>query len=294
MKASETITEPLSLKALLDEPVRHARRHLRALYLPFAVPLTILAGAQPVVQYSLAPMTTASLGGTSLLTQMGITYAILFALLMAYDLAFVAMVVAATDVLAGGTGAPGRAWLRALDPRLLLTEILAWIAILGGLIFCILPGIYVGLILTSSVPVMAHERRFGLAALKRSVELMSRNPLRKLSLDPRARAFLLRVSAGLLAYALPLIVQLPFTVVMMIIMFSSALSGAQPDPQAVMAKLVWLQVPMAMLGMLIHTFVFLYLAFGIALLYFDARRRKEGDDLVSAADNLARRTGPGL
>ncbi len=288
MNAPIAVAEPLSVKDLLDRPLRLARTHLRRLYLPFALPLALVAGLHPLVQYWLTPATLGRLENR-LLAQMMVLYGLTLVVLTLYGLAFIVMVVAASDILSGGTGAPSRAWQRALDPRLLLTTVLAWVAFIAGLIFCILPGIYVWLILSATVPVMATERRFGLAALRRSIDLMSHNPRRRVSLDPRARAFLLRVVSSLLGYALTLVVQLPFTIALIIIMLGSTFTG-RLDPQ-VTEKLVWLQVPMNMLGMLAQTLAFLYMAFGIALLYFDVRRRKEGDDLTSAADSLLGRAG---
>ncbi len=58
-----------------------------------------------------------------------------------------------------------------------------------------------------------------------------------------------------------------------------------------MDSLLWLQVPGAVLGSLAEVAVTLYLSFGLTLLYFDLRRRKEGDDLEAAVAALEARAG---
>ena len=49
---------------------------------------------------------------------------------------------------------------------------------------------------------------------------------------------------------------------------------------------LWLQVPGQFLNALATTAVQLYVCFGIALLFFDARGRKEGSDLRSEIDSM--------
>jgi hypothetical protein len=49
---------------------------------------------------------------------------------------------------------------------------------------------------------------------------------------------------------------------------------------------IWLQTPAQFLNALASTAVHLYVCFGIALLFFDARARKEGSDLRSEIDSV--------
>ena len=44
------ITEPIPFRLLIDEAVKWTRRHFRAMYLPVAVPISIVNGLIPVAQ----------------------------------------------------------------------------------------------------------------------------------------------------------------------------------------------------------------------------------------------------
>ncbi len=289
----EALAAPLSLSGLLDGALRRLRQHVRALYLPFAVPLVFLAGLQPIVQLTQNPMmhgqTAAS---SSFLAQLALLYGLLLVIGLLYGIAYMAMIVAAADAIAGRPVSAGRAWLAAVDPRLLGTQLLAWLACLVGLVFCVLPGIYVALSLSIVVAVMTEERLFGTGALRRSWALMRRPPGAPLGDSPRLRSLLLIVVGSLIGYASSFVVQLPFTAVMMFVMFRAAAAGKAANPEQAMAPVMWLQVPAGMLGALVQTVVLLYMAFGITLLYFDIRRRNEGQDLLTEAERLAQGPAP--
>jgi hypothetical protein len=62
--------------------------------------------------------------------------------------------------------------------------------------------------------------------------------------------------------------------------------SGKEDPQGVMARWIWFQVPAQFLSSLVRTAIYLYTAFGIGLLFNDVRGRKEGVDLRSEIDVL--------
>ena len=286
--APEVLATPLSLSGLLDGALRRVRQHIRLLYLPFAVPLVLVAGLQPLLQLKLNPaMLGRSADPSTFGRQMVLLYGALFVTGLLHGLIYLAMVVAATDAVAGRPLSPGRAWLAAFAPRMLGTQFLVGMACLGGLLFCILPGIYVGLTLSVVAAIATEERRFGVAALKRSVALMRRPPGGKLATSPRLRSLLLIVVGSLIGYASGFIVQLPLMGVMMFLMIRAAAAGKAANPEQIMRPVMWLQVPTNMIAALVQTVVLLYMAFGIALLYFDIRQRSEGQDLLAEAERLA-------
>jgi hypothetical protein len=292
--SAHDLSPPLSLKGLLDGALQLLRHHLRSLYLPFAIPLVLVMGLTTLSQLNLTY--PAGGGHAPPTTQFMVTMIVAFVSWVLYGLVYLAMVVTATDIVGGRPVSLRRSWMRVVDPRFLGTQILAWMAILGGTVFCllpILPGIYVFLVLSLVVPVMAAESRFGLAPIRRSWRLMSHNPRRQLSADPRVRAFLLYFAGTLIGQAIGMLVSLPAATVMFILMFRAAAQGQQADPDALMRQMVWIQVPGNMVGMLVQTLVFLYMAFGLALLYADVRKRKEGPDLLAAAERLAERAPQG-
>jgi hypothetical protein len=115
--------------------------------------------------------------------------------------------------------------------------------------------------------------------MQRSGDLTSYNPQRDWGSDPRVKVFLVIFVAWICSYIASVVVQLPVLSVQWIYMWREMAAGRRPDPTALMLKLTWLQVPSQMLGMLVHTAVNLYVSVGLALLYFDVRRRREGADL---------------
>ena len=75
-------------------------------------------------------------------------------------------------------------------------------------------------------------------------------------------------------------------VVQEVMLLREVAGGRQPDPGRMMAKLAWIQVPSQMLTMLTQTAIHLYICFGLGLLFFDVKGRKEGLDLEAAVARL--------
>jgi hypothetical protein len=63
------------------------------------------------------------------------------------------------------------------------------------------------------------------------------------------------------------------------------MAGSQ-DVTGVMARWIWLQIPATFLSSLARTAIYVYTAFGMALLYADVRGRREGIDLRPEIDAL--------
>jgi hypothetical protein len=144
---------------------------------------------------------------------------------------------------------------------------------------------FVAPLLAFAVPVMVEEGRFGLGALSRSAELAMFNPARRLMEHPIVKVLLLMVVSTLISYMAGLLVALPFQIPMFIDLFRKALAGDQ-DVTGVMARWIWLQIPAQFLSSLARTAIYIYTAFGMALIYADVRSRKEGTDLQPEIDAL--------
>jgi hypothetical protein len=157
---------------------------------------------------------------------------------------------------------------------------------------CILPGVYVTLILCLTLPVIVDEGLGGTRALGRSRALMEYNPQRDFGSDPRLKAFLILLAGVLLGYVLSFVVQLPTIVIQQVVVMRGIASGQRTDPASLAASLIWLHVPTTMISVLIQIAVRLYVSFGIALLFIDVRRRKEGLDLEGAIASLGARQDP--
>jgi hypothetical protein len=208
--------------------------------------------------------------------------------LVVYYLSYAVLLGAAVDAVAQRPVEMGRAWLAMVRPRTLGTLFLIATATALGFTCCVLPGIYLGLLFSFTVPVMVDEGLFGTTAMRRSADLARYNPQRAFDADPRFKVFVIVFVGFLLGYAISMLVQLPLIVVQQVMMAREIAGGRRMDPAAVMARMSLLQVPAQVLGMLTNTAVHLYVSFGLALLYVDVKRRREGSDLEAAVEQIVR------
>jgi hypothetical protein len=276
---------PMPIVLLLDEGLRLTRAHIRAIFLPVALPVAVFATLAGVAQaFSMQSLFKGGMPSPTLFwTPQVLLVAALLGLLS--TVAYVAGQVAALDALAGRPVDMRRAWSFAVRPSVWGTLLLSFLAILIAFLFCVLPVFFVAPLLAFAVPVMAEEARFGTGALSRSAELALFNPSRRLMEHPIVKVLLLMVVSTLISYLAGLLVALPFQLPMFIDLFRKALSGNQ-DITSVMARWIWLQIPAQFLSSLARTAIYVYTAFGMALIYADVRSRKEGIDLRPEIDAL--------
>jgi hypothetical protein len=276
---------PMPILLLLDEGLWLTRAHLRAICPAGALPVAVIATLAGVVQA--VDVQSLFKGGPPspfmFWTPQVLIGAVL--LLLLSIAAYVAGQVAALDALAGRPVDMRRAWRLALRPSVWGTLLLSFLAILISFLFCVLPVFFVAPLLSFAVPVMVEEGRFGPGALTRSAELAMFNPSRRLMEHPIVKVLLLMVVSTLISYVAGLLVALPFQLPMFIDLFRKALAGDQ-DVTSVVARWIWLQIPAQFLSSLARTAIYIYTAFGMALIYADVRSRKEGIDLQSEIDAL--------
>jgi len=276
---------PMPIVPLLDEALWLTRVHIRAIFLPVALPVAVFATLAGVVQ----AVNVQSLfkGGTPSPTLFWTPQVLLTAALLGLlsAVAYVAGQVAALDALAGRPVDMRRAWRVAVRPAVWGTLLLSFLAILVSFLFCVLPVFFVAPLLAFAVPVMAEEGKLGTGALSRSAELAVFNSSRRLMEHPIVKVLLLMVVSTLISYLAGLLVALPFQLPMFIDLFRKALAGNQ-DVTSVVARWIWLQIPAQFLSSLARTAIYVYTAFGMALLYADVRSRKEGIDLWPEIDAL--------
>jgi hypothetical protein len=277
------ITEPIPFRLLIDEAVKWTRRHFRAMYLPVAVPISIVNGLIPVAQalWFTSALSSESPDPASMLVGAGAFMGVALIAGVVWGLGYAALLQAATDVLQGQPMSMKRAWLFTIRPRVFGTSVLAGLCFVVGCVFCLLPGLFLGLLFSMIVPVMAAEGLFGMDAITRSAQLVRYNPMGGIGNSPLLKVFLIFFLGYLLSGAVGMAVQLPFVIAQQILIFRAAAEGSS-DPAHVMSTAVWLQVPGNMLNALVTTAVQLYMSFALVLFYFDLRRRQEGGDLAAA------------
>ncbi len=291
MTSAPDLAQPLSFRVLLDEAARQTRRHFGRIYLPVAVPVALVAGLLPVTQTTMLRLSSAGaphdptpmLAGFFAFAGVAILW---FAL---YLVGYGALLAAAVDALSLRPVSMRRAWLLVLRPRILGTLALGTLASALGTLFCLVPGIYIGLLFSFMLPVMVEEGLHGPAALRRSSTLARYNPQRQLDADPRFKVFVVFFVGALLGYVVNLLVQMPLVVLQEVLVFRDVAGGRHPDPMATMTHLLWLQIPTQVLAMLTKVAINLYVCFGLGLLFFDVKARKEGLDLEAAVARLVER-----
>jgi hypothetical protein len=285
----------LPFRRMLDEAVRQTRRHFRRIYPYVALPLVLVAGMVPLAQGLFYRDAFQGVGGARgpvlarMMGGLGLFLLVILVFMVVYGLSYGAMFAAATDALGGHEISMRRSWRLMVRPRVFGTLLLLSLVVTIGFVFCVLPGIYLGLIYAFTVPVVVAESRFGTAALSRSAELARYNPQRKFDSDPRLHVFITVMVGTMLGYMINLLVQLPLILYQQFVVFRDMAGAQKADPGEMMARLTWVQVPAQMLGMLTNTAVHLYVCFGLALLFFDLKSRKEGLDLETAVASLVER-----
>jgi hypothetical protein len=268
---------------LLDEAMRRVRTHLRAIFPAVALPVALLTTLLQVVQ--ILSLRGVLNGERTAMPLLWTPWVLLIALILlaVSTLAYAAGQVATLDALMGRPIDMGRAWRFASQPAAWGTLFLSGLAILGSVLLCVVPVLYVAPLLSFTLPAMIEERVFGGAALSRSAELARFNPSGRLTDSPIVKILVLMLVTTLIGYLAGLLVALPFLLPMYVDIFRHALAGDQ-DVQTAMSHWLWLQVPGSFLSALVRMAVYLYTAFGIGMLFFDVRGRKEGSDLRSQID----------
>ncbi len=278
---------PMPFLPMLDEAIRRLRPHLRAIFPSVALPVAILTTLLQVFQILTLRGILGKGEAISSWTLLWTPAALLIGLVLVSvsAVAYVAGQVAALDALMGRPIEMGRSWRFALRLPVWWTLLLSGLAIFVSLLFCLVPVLYVAPLLSFAVPAMVEEGVFGFAALSRSADLARFNPSLRLTDSPIVKILVLMVVTTLISYLASLLVTLPFQLPMFIDLFRNVMSGDR-DVQAAMSRWLWLQLPAVFLSSLVRTAVYLYTAFGIGMLFFDVRGRREGSDLRAEIDTL--------
>jgi hypothetical protein len=275
--------EPIPFRVLLDEAMKLTRRHFGKMFLPVAIPLALLAGLVVVFQLRFFQGVQGAAAGNPLESGGCIGYVgITLVWLALSGLCSAVLTAAAVDGASGRPISMKATWGFVLQPSVVGTLVLALVVIAVGFCLLIFPGIYFSLRLSFLLPVMAAEGLKATAAMRRSWELVKYNPHKRFLDNTATKVFLLYLVAGLIAWLVGLVVQLPLTAMRGVAAARDVAAGQTGGATASAA--LWTQVPAQMLGQLVSTAVKIYSSFGLVLLYLDVVRRKEGKDLASAID----------
>jgi len=268
---------------LLDEAVWQARRHFRAVYPAVAVPVATLSTAIAILQALWFSNLTVDLGSQPAFLSPGYL-TVLVVQIALIVIAGNALQVGAVDAAAGRPIDMRRAWRFSLRGRVLGTLALSGLLCLAAFFLCCVPVLVVVPLLSLVSTVMAEERLFGVRALSRSIDLTGYRPQGRWQEMALLKAVLMLFVTLILAYLIGALVSLPFQIPMYVNLFRHAAAGE--DMARRMSSWIWLQVPAQFLNALASQAVDVYASFGFALLFHDARGRKEGTDLRREIDSV--------
>ena len=276
---------------LLDQAVRLARQHFRTIYPAVALPIVPLYALVAVVQNLWMGSLGSALGGSEpdldqAFGMMGMGCGLLLVALLTgiiLGLGVSAMTVGATTAAAARPVDMRWSWRFVVRPAVLGTQLLAGLAIVGAMLACCVPALYVAPILALVTPVMVQEGVYGGTAISRSASLVTWDPQGR-PLGPSFwRVLGVFVTGTALSIAVTFVLQMPFTIARTVLVTREALE----DPARQFSSgWNWLQVPEYVLGTMGTLAVYLFTSFALALLYFDLRARKEAPDLQAAVDAM--------
>jgi len=274
---------------LLDRAMAWTRRHLVSVVLPLGIPVAVLNALMAAVQ---AGMMSSVLdpGGTpeAATAAMGCVLPLMLLVVLAGSAVFYsAITVSAVDAVAGREVSAKGSLRLVLELPVLGTLFLLGLFTGVSYLCCLLPVLYVGPLLALTIPAMVEENLRGMDAIQRSARLTRYNPRGRFLANPLTKAFVLFAVSFLLSLLLSIATSMPFQIAQQWMMFREVGGGAAAPP----SWIFWLQVPASALSSLVSSAVWLYASFGLALLFHDTRRRKEGLDLEAAISRLERERG---
>lgn len=278
-------------RRLVDEAARLTRLQLRTVFVPMSLVMVLVMVALVALQtaYYRGVLTSFEGGEPDLELGCGLMALVVLGflvLLLFLAQLYLVLSVVAVDVAAGRAVDLRRSWRFSLQLKVIGTWVLTSICVFAAMMVCFFPALYVAPLLCLVVPAMVEEGRFGGAALGRSAELIRFNPRRRFADNGLTRGFLLLLTWYLVSSMLNLPTQMPFQAVKMFLMFRNA---ATEITDLTTPGMVALDLGSAVFGSLAAVMAALMLSIGTALLFFDARHRREGDDLEGEIEAVERR-----
>lgn len=284
--------DTLPFRQLLDRAMVWVRRTARRLLLPFALVLgsySALLGLASVL-YTREMLQIGSGAPVRPAFTCGI-FAAMLVLSLGY-LFFVAwMAAVAVDVVAGREPSIRGRVLFLLRPRSLWTLLV--VGLLSGMAYmcCLLPALVVVPLLAFSLPVLVEEGRSGWDAVSRASRLARYNPSGQVLSHPMFKIFVFLGVSWLVSTGLSTAVQLPASLAQQWAMFRQLGEETATPAAETMMTVQWFQIPLSFVSGAITAAAGLYTGFGLALLFFDVRKRKEGGDIEAAMDRIDARRG---
>ena len=271
---------------LADRVIRPTLRCFKSMVWPVALPLvgalTLMTGVQKTLLQAAQTGTFDTEFGVGLV-------ATAFAVLALIGWSMVstwAISIVAVDLLQGQPISFWRGLRRAFEPRVFLTMLRVIAIVVLAILLCVVPVLFVAPALFLVVPVMICENRYGMDAVRRSVELIRFNATGRWSDSGLLQAAGLLFVGYAISATVGMAVQLPFMIYQQYYIWDQTLSGQPPDMLRLTEELSYIQMPVQVVNVFAQTFGSFYWAVGAMVLYLELRRRREGQDIEAAIPRI--------
>jgi hypothetical protein len=208
-------------------------------------------------------------------------------------LAKAAMVAGVSRELDGREVGAGPVWRWVFQGRVLGTLFILGFLVGLGLMCCALPGLYLGVVWSLAIPIVAAGEVTGYPALARSRMLILHSNEKRIFPPGLGWAIVVFLTAIVLSYGVSMAVQFPMTILSEIFMVRNVLgetarqTNVGANPFAIFPPwFLAVQVVTTVVSGLARALVALYSAAAFTLLFRRLRGRREGTDLVEALDRL--------
>lgn len=185
------------------------------------------------------------------------------------------------EALAGRAPSVRASFAFALRPGVFFTAVLQFLAIIAGIVFCCVPGLFAMVYLSLVPAAIVFENARGSAALGRSVELVSHRSPGSHGTPMSLRVAGVLLATMLVAWSLNMITALLSVVGGVLVVLRGAIAGEVVDPEDSIAGVLWLQLLALGTGVFVTALAQLYSSSALTLLFRHARETREAPGLLA-------------
>lgn len=286
-------------RLLLDRVIPTARPHFRTILPTVCLPVVLVSLPMAWFQQRWMVLSTdleSEQLPANLFGEMAVFVTALLLMMLIYVGCYLALTVASMDAVMGRPVDMARAWKVSLRPSTLWTTFLYLTVVIAGFMMCVAPGLIAVPLLSLTLPVLVEEGKSGIAALRRSAQLVWWNGTGKVADSSFLQMGLLLFVGWLIQSATSGVAQVPLVLFQQYRMFEGISSGAA-DPSYIPAP-TWLLFSTQVISALVAVVTWFYWTFGYSLHYRELQDRRYGADLLAGVErleqDLAGGTGPDL
>ena len=265
------VVQPLPLPRLLDLAIEETRKPRHELLALVAVVLAVTGGFYSFLSTLYLQSLEAGLGCGALIA----TMFFLPVMLLINAAGYSALGISAARRVFGQEETVRETLRYLVRPKVLGTLAFTGVLITLSAFFFLLPAILTSALFSLVFPAMVIEGRFGVDAIRRSSELVWRNPSGTLRKAPLLIMLTIQGVFFAISFLLSLALQLPYQIVTQAAVWRAATSDGGASGLAELTGVFWLQIPTSVASTLVSTAAGYCFFHCLALYYRDLRERRE-------------------